>query len=83
MLAYKSFVDFLVKYEEVNGKAMQAGSIGDAQGHQGPSLLSNDNTSLLKGHWGDELKEKLTKTVRFYSFHNLNSLKTSKTRLRG
>jgi PX domain len=61
VLTYKSFVDFLVKYEEVNGKAMAAGSLSPTDGQ--PMLLANDTTSLLKGHWGDELKIKLTNTA--------------------
>lgn len=58
---YRSFVDFLVKYEEVNGKAMAAGSLSPTEAQ--PGLLSSDTSTLLKGHWGEELKTKLTSTA--------------------
>ena len=55
---YKNFVDFLVKYEEVSEKQLSKGA-----GAQGLAVDPNTSTTLLYGSWGDELKQKLTKTV--------------------
>ena len=59
VMYYKNFVDFLVKYEEVNEKQVNKGA-----GVTGHPMDANTSTTLLYGSWGDELKQKLTKTVR-------------------
>jgi hypothetical protein len=56
VMYYKNFVDFLVKYEEVSSSTVTKG----APGHQ---VDPNVSTTLLYGAWGDEMKQKLTKTV--------------------
>jgi hypothetical protein len=54
---YKDFADFLVKYEEVNEKQLSKGAAANGQQDM------NTTTTLLYGSWGDELKQKLSKTV--------------------
>ena len=70
VMYYKNFVDFLVKYEEVNEKQLNKG-----QGMTGHPSDANTSTTLLYGSWGEELKQKLTKTVSLISI-KLFSLKT-------
>jgi hypothetical protein len=57
VMYYKNFVDFLVKYEEVNEKQLSKGAAANGQQDM------NTTTTLLYGSWGDELKQKLSKTV--------------------
>jgi hypothetical protein len=59
IMYYKNFVNFLVKYEEVNEKTILGENAPDLTHHAG----ADPNTSLLNSKWGDELKEKLTKTA--------------------
>jgi sorting nexin-1/2 len=74
VMYYKNFVDFLVKYEEVNEKQVNKGA-----GVTGHPMDANTSTTLLYGSWGEELKQKLTKTVRIQNLILIYSLKTSRT----
>ena len=56
VMYYKNFVDFLVKYEEVSCNTV-------ANGMPPQNVDPNVSTTLLYGSWGDELKQKLTKTA--------------------
>ena len=57
---YKNFVDFLVKYEEVSSNTV-------TKGLPAQQMDPNVSTTLLYGAWGDEMKQKLTKTVCYLS----------------
>jgi sorting nexin-1/2 len=56
VMYYKNFVDFLVKYEQVNEK-----QLAKIPGRQADPNVS---TTLLYGAWGDELKQKLSQTAQ-------------------
>ena len=60
VMYYKNFVDFLVKYEEVSSNTV-------TKDLPAQKVDPNVSTTLLYGAWGDEMKQKLSKTVSISS----------------